>query len=171
MKKYVTDLSKHLLEHWAIYLLGSGGVVTTVLSWLYRSHLRDWLLSKHSIGMLGWMWVASVLIVGALPIFVFWLCKKMRRRILYRNDEEISVVLEHKLRKYANQKQNEILIDFRECDRKWHFPKGSAQRLLPLIVEKDKTWRIKSKSGNSMTIIREAPEEKVKKTLESYYKK
>jgi len=156
-KSVVTDLFNHLLEHWVIWLLGSGGIVSTVLGWLFRTHLKNWLLSEHPAKMSGWMWVASLLIVGILPVFIFWLCSKMRQRVLYREDKEIVVVLEDKLRKYECGKQNQILIDFRECDRKWRFPKGSAQRLLPSVVQKDKTWKIKSSSGNAMTITRDSP--------------
>ncbi|MEJ2703845.1 MAG: hypothetical protein P8Z79_15525 [Sedimentisphaerales bacterium] len=149
---------KSAIENWLVSLFTAVGVAIGGWSlWLYRSHLKDWLLSARSVEMLGWVWVALVLIVGSLPISVFCLYKKMKQRVLFHEDEEMLVVLEHRLGKYGGQKQNEILIDFRECDRKWGFPNGSAQRLLPDVVEKDKRWKIKDKSGNAMTIIRDDP--------------
>jgi hypothetical protein len=166
MKEFLRSLLKSLGEHWIIVLLGSGGIVTTFLGWLYRAYIKNWLLAKHSLEMYGWMWAAAVLMVGGLPIFIFWLLKKKEPRILYREDKEILVVLENKLRQYERQNQNEILLDFRECDRKWCFPKGSARRLLPPLLGKDKTWKIKHMGGNAMTIIREDPRVALLKHLE-----
>jgi len=123
-----------------------------------------WLKTKHSLAMYGFLWIAVPFVLICVPFFMFWLLKK-KATILYREDNEILVVLENKLRGYEHQSQNEILIDFRSCDRKWGFPKGSAQRLLPSLVEKDRTWRIRSSGGNAMTIIREDPRVAVLRNL------
>jgi hypothetical protein len=164
-KSVVTDLFKHLLEHWVICLLGSGGIVSTVLGWLFRTHLKNWLLSEHSLEMDGWMWVVSILIVGILPLFIFWICKKLNRKVLYREGGEILVVLEDKLRDLERQEKNQVRIDFRLWDKKLSLTKGSAERLLPQLVDKDTTWRIKNRSGNAMTIIRDDPRATVLKRV------
>jgi hypothetical protein len=98
-----------------------------------------------------------VLTLSGLPVGASWAIGRKRTRILYHSDEDVLGVMEHRLRGYDGKKQNEILMSFRECDRKWHLRRGSAKRLLPGLVEKDTTWGIKNRGDETMTIIREDP--------------
>jgi hypothetical protein len=156
--KTALDKLAENLAAWIATVVGAALIALCVYFW-------SWLKTEHSLRTYGWMWVVGVSVVGGLPALILWFLGKKRPDILYRDHEEISVVLRSKLRKYDGQKKNEILIDFRLCDTKWGFPKGSAKRLLPALVEEDKTWRIKDSGGNAMTIIREDPRVTVLKHL------
>jgi hypothetical protein len=124
-----------------------------------------WLMTEHSLQMYGGMWAAVALALGGLPVGIVCVIARKRQRILFHNDEDISVVIEHRLREYDGQSRNEILMDFRVCDVKWHLKRGSAKRLLPSLVGKDTTWRIKNRGDDTMTIIREDPRVAILKHL------
>ncbi len=146
------------VNHWLSMLLTMvGTAIGGKLLWLYRMHLKKWLLFEHSLEMVGWMWILSLLIASGLAVAIIWLYKKTKRRILYREDGEILIMLESKLRELESEKKSQIPIDFRIWDRKLSLVKGKAEELLPQVVETDETWKIKKKSGNVMTIIRDDP--------------
>jgi len=169
MSESLLKILKFSVKHWFRMLLTvAGTAIGGRLLWLYRTHLKAWLLSEHSLEMDGWMWVVLILIVGILPLFIFWICKKLSRKVLYHEEGEILVVLEDKLRDLERQEKNQVRIDFRLWDKKLGLVKSKAKKLLPQVVQKDKIWRIKDKSGNAMTIIRDDPRVAVmKKVLES----
>ena len=149
-KQFWLKVLKKIEDHVVAVVAGviiSIGSVLCVIFW-------GWLKATHSLTMYGWAFVTLLLIVGLLPISIFWLRKQTKRRILYREDGEILIVLEDKLRDLESQKKSQIRIDFRIWDRKLSLAKGRAQKLLPQVVEKDKTWEVKSRSGNAMTIRR-----------------
>ena len=127
-----------------------------------------WLKTEHTITTYGFVWVTAVFLVGGLPALIFWLFKKKKQRIKYREDEDISVVLENKLRELEGQKKNQIPIDFRIWDKKLNLMVGSTKKLLPKMLETDNTWKIKSQGGNFMTIIRE---DSVSTVIKNYYKR
>lgn len=158
MPKVLVKILRFAVNHWLSMLLTMvGTAIGGKLLWLYRMHLKKWLLFEHSLEMVGWMWILSLLIASGLAVAIIWLYKKTKRRILYREDGEILIMLESKLRELESEKKSQIPIDFRIWDRKLSLVKGKAEELLPQVVETDETWKIKKKSGNVMTIIRDDP--------------
>lgn len=157
IKKFFLKVLKKIEDHLASVVAG-GLILLCIIFW-------RWLKTEHSLTTYGWVWVSAVFLVGGLPTSIFWFLRKGKQRILYREDEEISVVLENKLRELEGQKKNQIPIDFRIWDKKLHLMVGSAKKLLPKVLEEDKTWKIKSQSGNFMTIIREDPRVAILKKL------
>ena len=131
IKEFCFKVLNKIEDHLATVVASGLILIVTILCIIFW----EWVKTKHSLEMYGWMWTVDVFTLGALPIFIFWLLQKKDPKISYRKDEEILVVLENKLTKYELQKQNEILIDFRLCDRKWRFPKGSAQLSSSRITE------------------------------------
>ena len=117
IKKFCFKILNSIADHLATVIAASL-ILLCIILW-------RWLTTKHSLEMYGFLWIAVAFLLIGLPLFIFWLLKK-QPRILYREDQEILVVLESKLRRYEHQNQNEILIDFRSCDRKWRLAKGGA---------------------------------------------
>lgn len=116
-----------------------------------------WLKTDHTLETRGWSWVAGVMVIGIVPALIVWRDTRKEPSIRYHDEGDIRIVIERRLRDYDRQGRNEILMDFRVCDRKWKFPEGSSKRLLPTLVEKDRTWAIKNAAAEMMTIIRADP--------------
>src|SRR4030042_5338142 len=89
-----------------------GVVITSSITVSVIIIFWKWLKTKHSLEMYGFLWIVVVFVLIVLPLFIFWLLKKKKMRIQYHKDNEILVVLEHKLREYDRQNKNEILLDF-----------------------------------------------------------
>lgn len=155
--KHVKEFLKMICGKLAESLAAKIATLTVICFCVLAFAFWKWLKTEHSLQIHGWLWAAGVLVIAGLPTLTLCFIQKRRRKTQYHSDGDILVVLQHRLRRYADQKDNEILVDFRECDRKWHLPKGSAQRLLPGLVEKDTTWAIKNAGDDTMTIIREDP--------------
>ena len=80
MKGSFMKIVKSLLEHWLIKLISI--VVVTFFGWIFRTHLKDWLFSKHTLELLGIYWILIFLAILSIPILLgllFWFLKNWRR--------------------------------------------------------------------------------------------
>lgn len=173
MKKSVTDLSKHLLEHWVIYLLGSGGIASTVLGWLYRTHLKNWLLSEHSVGMSGLVWVLCIVIVVVIsamfPVIVYIWRMQKGRVISDVNDIQIHLYKwwidwKSNASPIYNKKDSNIatrfvsgfyVIECSKVDNQLRLKKNSTIKYLPEIIKKEEEYKIMQQGQHTLKLTRE----------------
>lgn len=151
-RKFIGAL-KWLLKEWVKALLAAMAIFfLAFLGWIFRTYIGNWLATKHSLEMFGWLWILTSFLLVSLPVLIFWPFK--RRRILYKDDGDIKVALEAQIERLTQCRNDTIRIDYRIWDRKLSLKKGSAAKFLPSIIENDSIFCIKSKGEETIVVQR-----------------
>jgi len=142
MKESFEKIVKSLLEHWIITLLSSGGIVVAFFGWIYRTYLKGWLATKHSLELHGLIFILVFLAIAGLPILLFILVKKKPNRYLLTDADDIFNKLYWWLGQQREfvQKQTEdnkvVTWHFSVIDKELGLNPGSAEKVLPKMLNK-----------------------------------
>lgn len=133
MKGLIMEIVESLLEHWVITLLGSlGTIVATFFGWIYRTYLKDCLVSLFS-----------------------------KKQPIYTQKGSIETVLKGYLRRLAaseNDLDLNVTIDYKNLDRKLHIEKGGTKRHIKTVLLEDDIWAI-DHEGEDVILIGRNPAE------------
>ena len=153
MKSGFIRALKWVLKEWVKALLAPIAIFfLAFLAWIFRTYIGNWLATKHSIEMFGWLWILGSFLLVSLPVLILWLFG--RRKILYKDDGDIKVALEAQLERLTQGRNDTIRINYRIWDRKLSLKKGSAAKFLPSIIENDSIFCIKSKGEKTIVVQR-----------------
>jgi len=153
MKSRLIQALKWLLKEWVKALLAAMAIFFLgFLAWIFRTYIRNWLAAKHSIEIFGWLWILVSFLVVSLPVLILWLFAG--RKPLYKDDEDVRVMLEEQLERLSKGGDNEIRIDYRLWDSKLGLKKGSAAKFLPKIIENDSIFCMKNKGKETIVVRR-----------------
>ena len=143
MKNLLKQTEKLLLEHWVLSLLGSGGIVASFFGWIYRTYLKDWLLSKHSLEMYGLVFILVFLAIAGMLIRLIMLEKKRKRlnRDLLTDANDIKGAINDWFNSsgiYIDcQFEEEENIYFQSLDDTLNIKKGSSKKYLPILAKEN----------------------------------
>jgi len=154
MKKLVRDLFRSLVENWVIYILGSGGIVTTVLGWFFRTHIRNWLVAKHSFEISGWfcllLLILFVFFVGFFVVYVF------REQGKLKDAQSIKNALHKYLRHCTDDKiTQENTFVFAGVDKQQNLRRGSAKRYIKEVIQETGNWTVISEGDKNIRVKRD----------------
>ena len=163
-KGRLVKMAQWLLKEWVKALLGSLALVFIgFLAWIFRSYIKNWLISKHYIEMCGWVWVTIIVGTVFLPMLIFWLIIREPKKKKLTDETDIRNELNdwwkrdkpimHERRAYGTPK-SEFTIYCSQVDNRRRLKKGSARKFLPGIIEDDNVYFIKSKGKKTIAVQR-----------------
>ena len=153
MKISFEKIAKSLLEHWVITLLSSGGIVAAFFGWIYRTYLKDWLVSKNSFELYGWVWIAAIMFIALLPFFISWLFTRPK----YKNEEDVKNVLSAYLRHCTNgNPTQENTFRFNAVDKLQKLKRGSAKKYFKDVINETNCWSIVNQGDDTIRVKRDS---------------
>ncbi|HUT47292.1 MAG TPA: hypothetical protein VMX36_13490 [Sedimentisphaerales bacterium] len=145
---------KFAIKHWfQMFLTVAGTAIGGWLLWLYRTHLKNWLISEHSLELYGWLWI---LVFGLfLFLIIYSLQCVLRGRGRLKDPKDVRNVLSKWWRHCTeqNSKQKEFTLYFSSIDDREKLKKGSAKKYLREIVN-DANWSIVREGPKTLTVKR-----------------
>ena len=137
-------------------------LVLGFVSWIFRNYIHTWLVSRHSIKLVGWLWILLIFLISAIPIFLFWYIMHWSKCDKYTNEVDIKNILTDYWLKRKNddggrhrwmgRSQGEFTIHCSNIDERIHIKEGSASKFLTDIIENDSTHCIKSKGDKTIVV-------------------
>jgi hypothetical protein len=153
---------KFAMKHWfGMFLSVIGAAIGSWLLLLYRTHLKDWLLSTRYVEMPGWAWVLIALGISTVPallVFLIMCWKTQRRKRVLTDETDIKNVLKQWFQqRYCEDWGDPIsqdTVNFSILDRKLGLLPGSAKRYLDDVVSKFFHWRTLNEGQDTVEIRR-----------------
>jgi len=148
-----------LLEEWIrALLLAAATLVLGSLVWIFRNYIQAWLVSHHTIKLVGWVCILVCLLILGIPIFLFYFIRRKPRKVIYKDENDVKNILELWFRRFSCTSRGgykqKLTINFALCDQVNHLKRGSAEKFLPEIVEKSDIYEIESRGRKTIVIVR-----------------
>ena len=128
--KVLNEFENHLAKYIAGFII-LGLLALCLFSW-------RWLASKHSLEMLGCLWVLMFLAMSGLPILLFWLITRKPLKVVYTDENDIKNMLELRFREfntnYRGIHKPRLSIRFTLFDRISSVKGGSSKKHLEAIA-------------------------------------
>lgn len=135
MKEFFSKITKSLLEHWVVILLGSGGIAVTFCGWIYRTFLKNWLTTKYSLELHGLELILVFLAIVGLTILLMLVKKKPKRDLLTDLMDVKGAIEDWFNDSYLDPPfETETSIFFRDLDDSLNIKKGSSRKYLPILA-------------------------------------
>jgi hypothetical protein len=149
--KWLKDSSKKVLrkieDHIATVI--AGVVIAIILA--LGAFFWEWLKTKHSLEIPGWVLVLTTVLIALLPTLLYRQFTKLR--VLYKKEEDIKNILQMWSRqKFTGYWHIEENVYFDTIDKDKHLPKGSAAKFLPDIVRKNPHCNILNMGDSTMLV-------------------
>jgi hypothetical protein len=156
MKSLFRKIVESSLEHWVITL---GGIVATFFGWIFRTYLKDYLFSKHTLELLGIYWILIFLAILAVPTMLGLMFRFFKKQFVYKEEGSIKTVLKSELFRLTDSVDNlHITVDYRNWDRKLRIEKGSTKRYFKTVLSEFGIWSIENEGEDNLLIVRDIPE-------------
>lgn len=148
-----------LLEEWIkALLLAAATLVLGSVGWIFRNYIQAWLVSRHAIKLVGWVWILVSLLILGIPISLFYFIRRNSRKVIYKDENDVKNILELWFRRFSRTSRGgykqKLTINFALCDQVNHLKRGSAEEFLPEIVEKSDIYEIESRGRKTIVIVR-----------------
>ncbi len=158
-KNIFVRILRWLLEEWIKALfLAAATLVLGSLVWIFRNYIQAWLVSHHTIKLVGWVWILVCLLILGIPIFLFYFIRRKPRKVIYKDENDVKNILELWFRGFSRTSRGgykqKLTINFALCDQVNHLKRGSAEKFLPEIVEKNDIYEIESRGRKTIVIVR-----------------
>jgi len=118
-----------------MFLTVAGTAIGGWLLWLYRTHLKNWLLSEHSIEVYGWLWIFGFGLFLFLIIYSLQCVLRDKGRL--KNPHDIVSAIDTWL-SAGDRQFYPVEMDtpyyFCEVERDRNLKRGSSLKYLPMIA-------------------------------------
>jgi hypothetical protein len=133
-KKFFSKICAKIEDRLASFLAGGILVIALVVCTVFW----EWLKTKHSLEMFGWLWILILLAIAGLPIFFFWLITRKSRKVAYADEDDIRNVLDARFREFSisrrGMQKSRLTISFALFDRRSNVKNGSSKEHLETIA-------------------------------------
>jgi len=157
IKKFSTKVRDKIEDHLATVVAGGIILICSTLCIIFW----EWLKTKHSLEMYGWLWILIFLAISGLSILLFLLITKKQWKPDYTDEIDIKNSLSQwfqtNVKPQLGANGFQYTMNFSNSDQSLGLPSGSTKRYIENVVKEFEGWQTKNKGEDTIVIFHDVP--------------